>query len=68
MKASIETVTKVHRMLIEAMNELNACPGWSVAECKDVTVCRDVDALRRHIDNATGRASTLLSDLRKVAP
>ena len=65
MKKSIENVLKIQSKLEELKHELNRIE-WTEAECKDQELGIAVDILRQHLDNASGRASTVILRLRKI--
>jgi uncharacterized cysteine cluster protein YcgN (CxxCxxCC family) len=39
---------------------------WTPAECADRQLGEDMDALRDHLDKATGRTSTVMQQLRRI--
>lgn len=66
MKKSIERVLKIQAALNELVYEMDRMDGWTDKECADRVLSEDMDALRKHIDNAAGRASTIIHDLRRI--
>jgi len=63
---SVETMLRVSEMLAETKHEIIRCKGWTAAEIADNQLCRDMDALRELLEQAHGRTSTIIQELRRL--
>lgn len=66
MNGRIETMLRIARMIAEAKHETERLTGWTQADLRDERLGKDLDALRQHLDNAHGRCSTVIDDLRRT--
>jgi hypothetical protein len=69
MKSSIVNMMKIQTRLNEIyydLQRLSGLSGWTDEELASRELGRDMDALRQHIDNASGRCSTVIQVLRRI--
>lgn len=62
-RTAYQALLAVSRSLRSAQRALEAC-AWTGAEACSSALGRHLDALRQHLDNASGRTSTVISALR----
>ena len=66
MKASQEMILKIANTIREAQHELKRLNGWTDAEIADANLARHIEELDQHLENAAGRASTIIMAIRLV--
>jgi hypothetical protein len=65
-KPSIEFMMKFQNSIEELLGDLRRMPQWSDEEVLDHKLGKDMDALRQHLDNASGRCSECIRRLREI--
>jgi len=63
--STTEILTQMNLMIL-AIKHAEELINWTQAEISDAQLGRDMDALRQHLDNAAGRCSTCIHDVRRL--
>lgn len=63
---AMQEVIRIQSRLWEIHHDLYRLPNFTESECKNENVCRHIEELQKHIDNAAGRAASLVMALRLV--
>ena len=63
--STTEILTRMQEMIL-AIKHAERLINWTQAEISDAQLGRDMDALRQHLDNAAGRCSTCIHDVRRL--
>jgi hypothetical protein len=63
---SIRFMMMIQSRIEGLATDLGRWTQWSGDEISDLELGKDMDALRQHLDNASGRCSTCIQELRRI--